>query len=863
MKALSIFLTPFLLFSLFGFMAVAQQEDTSAINHILSASDGLHRLASLEKVYIHTDRNTYLIGDTIWFKAYVFDASSLTPTTNSGLIFIELHDDQGEVVRRFSAKIKDGYGYAQVTLAREIFKEGGYTLRAYTNWMNNFDPAQTFSKRLYIGKANEDSWLISSNIKVNKLSGHEELDINLAIRDIDRNPVGLRDVLVEIVEGDKNRFRKIIQTDMKGNLHFNHEFKKNADQRNMSIVLQDKRKGALPKILRIPLGAKRVSTVDLQFLPEGGNLVAGLKSRVAFKAITDNGKGTDVEGVILNQHDKQVGSFASFHNGMGSFTFQPQIKDRYRAKITAPEGIERSFPLPEIQQSGTTLGAENPHDQDSVTVFIDATPGIFDAINPLVLIASSSGVIYFGKEVNAENKLVKIAKRLFPSGIVRLSLLKDEVPLNERIIFINHQDNLKIRIEPDIDSDEGSVRLKVQVRDATDKPVAGTFSLSITDNSVIGPDTSGNLDIRTSLLLNAELKGEVENPGYYFSGNNQQVTRALDHLMLTQGWVGYQWQDVFKHPTLKVQAEKPGNTVNIKQIYFDKATFIRLNPWYLDGDIGMFLFAKSAILHDEYWNTDGTMLKEVKIRSRKRDYSGVNRNGIGYADLVLDSIDMQLSKTRGLYDLLQQKVAGLAIGQEYNSILNRKGYNLRIGTQWVSLDFQNSEKLFRFLEKTPQNLKNKMNGIKVSRLTMVEVMYSQKYVNRYYPPKVSEPFKPGAKHKLIESRARGGLAPESYEEDRAVIAITFDKKKKKDPNPLSLELPRKFYVPKFGLDPSAAVGLPATILWNPNILTDMSGNASISFPAEGLNGDFNVDVQGADMHGNVGSKQIIFTIQNK
>ncbi|RYZ78036.1 MAG: hypothetical protein EOP04_30420, partial [Proteobacteria bacterium] len=227
--------------------------------------------------------------------------------------------------------------------------------------------------------------------------------------------------------------------------------------------------------------------------------------------------------------------------------------------------------MPSVEPSGTTLQIESQYNQDSVIVSIDATTGVFDGNDSPVLIASSNGVMYLGKEMSLKNKTIKIPKQLFPSGIVRFSLLKQDIPLNERIVFINHYDNLKINVEPDLESDKDSVRFKIQVKDAVGKPVTATLSLSITDNSVVGADTSGNFDIGTSLLLNAELKGEVENPGYYFSENAQQASLSLDHLMLTQGWVGYKWEDVFKLPILKVQAERQDNVLIVKQIYFDNS----------------------------------------------------------------------------------------------------------------------------------------------------------------------------------------------------------------------------------------------------------------------------------------------------
>ncbi|NNU33970.1 hypothetical protein HK413_07045 [Mucilaginibacter sp. S1162] len=84
----------------------------------------------------------------------------------------------------------------------------------------------------------------------------------------------------------------------------------------------------------------------------------------------------------------------------------------------------------------------------------------------------------------------------------------------------------------------------------------GNFSLTVTDDSQVRADSIGNYSINTSILLNADLKGNIEGPGYYINRKDKQAWQALDNLMLTQGWTGYTWADVFTPKPVKFLAEK-------------------------------------------------------------------------------------------------------------------------------------------------------------------------------------------------------------------------------------------------------------------------------------------------------------------
>ncbi|NNU33977.1 hypothetical protein HK413_07080 [Mucilaginibacter sp. S1162] len=96
------------------------------------------------------------------------------------------------------------------------------------------------------------------------------------------------------------------------------------------------------------------------------------------------------------------------------------------------------------------------------------------------------------------------------------------------------------------------------MKDKSGFPVQGSFSLAVTDDSQVRADSPGNTSIAASLLINSELKGNVESPGYYINRKDKQARQALDNLMLTQGWTGYDWKEIFAKPkpvTFKVEKE--------------------------------------------------------------------------------------------------------------------------------------------------------------------------------------------------------------------------------------------------------------------------------------------------------------------
>ena len=544
------------------------QAQVNHSNSIVASLDSLQKRLPIEKVYLHTDKPYYNLGDTLWFKSYLLNATNFSGSSMSKFLYVELVDDSTEVVRRISVPVSDGLGWAQIPLSTNIFHEGAYTLRAYTNWMQNFGSDYMFTRRLYLGKPSINTWLVKSNAKINNINSQDQLEVNIQLKRSDNSPVGLKDVEIRVYEADKYLTKQELMTSQYGELKFSSKLKEKADGRNIRVEIRNMNKADGNQMLQVPLRINRSQFIDLQFLPEGGQLVAGLPALVGFKAIGEDGKGINVMGKIFDSSGAEAGSFASLHNGMGSFDFTPRPDDSYIAKIMLPEEVGKVYPLPVVNREGTLLRVLN--NRDSVRIELAASNNAVDIDSVYYLLGTSRGKVYYSSKVDFSKARLTISKTTFPSGIARFTLLKGKRPLNERIIFIDHKDHLDIAIKPSKTSylQRDSVSLSISVKDRSGIPVKGSFSMSVTDNSQVKLDSLGNYGIAASLLLNSDLKGTVEDPGYYLSGNDPQRLEALDNLMLTQGWTGYDWKDVFSPAVApKFLAEKEfkvtGTVVNI------------------------------------------------------------------------------------------------------------------------------------------------------------------------------------------------------------------------------------------------------------------------------------------------------------
>ncbi|MCK4818409.1 hypothetical protein KA005_21745, partial [bacterium] len=112
--------------------------------------------------------------------------------------------------------------------------------------------------------------------------------------------------------------------------------------------------------------------VDLQFFPEGGEMINGIETKVAFKAVDNKGNPFDFEGEIFKNNTEILTRVKSFYLGMGVFTLTPNETDSLKLRITKPLGITSLYPLPKPIPEGHTLLITDRR-RDTLTVKVQSS----------------------------------------------------------------------------------------------------------------------------------------------------------------------------------------------------------------------------------------------------------------------------------------------------------------------------------------------------------------------------------------------------------------------------------------------------------------------------------------------------------
>ena len=310
--------------------------------------------------------------------------------------------------------------------------------------------------------------------------------------------------------------------------------------------------------------SEKPGDVNVAFYPEGGHLIEGVSCRIAFKVTDENGMGMDVDAVC--DADDHIIPTTPLHKGMGAFVRVPG-KGTERLSFIK-DGRKHTFALPKAEQKGCTVRFGAPV-KDVLDVAVEGMNmngtrllGYTITSNGRVM-AGDTVALSAGTQPQHSRAQLRIPMKGLPTGVCQFTLFDaDGAIYAQRLFFV---DNGIPTIHVTVARDKADLHPfdSVSLRLHTDVPT--TFSIAVRDAADYG--TAYRDDIRTYMLLSSELKGLIEEPGWYFEeslpltppkgGENrgiQQVTppsggdggrlQALDLLMMVQGWTRYNWRQM-------------------------------------------------------------------------------------------------------------------------------------------------------------------------------------------------------------------------------------------------------------------------------------------------------------------------------
>ena len=276
---------------------------------------------------------------------------------------------------------------------------------------------------------------------------------------------------------------------------------------------------------------------DIQFFPEGGSLIYGLESKVAFKVIGQDGLSYEVTGCIRDQNGKELVRFESSHLGMGYFLFTPETGMKYTSYVQFKD-IEYQYPLPEPLKEGCVMRLNQNGENGLPEITVNSTSL---ALNEVKYIAGTSyGKVRFVSEmkINSGEGHFIIPVDSLPEGIARITVLDSSfIPECERLVFVDKSQRVHFTMVADSLScgKRSKVSLIIKTNRSDWKPVETDFSISVVDAGQVLPDDTQSRIIAYK-LLESELTGNIEAPGFYFKDDGSVAMQELDILLLTQGY---------------------------------------------------------------------------------------------------------------------------------------------------------------------------------------------------------------------------------------------------------------------------------------------------------------------------------------
>jgi len=658
--------------------------------------------------------------------------------------------------------------------------------------------------------------------------------------------------------------------------------------------------GAL-KPVRVPEAAVKQegqnARPDVQFFPEGGSFVVDLPAKIAFKAIGPDGLGMAVKGVITDDAGAQVATFTSEHLGMGYFYLTPAERKTYSAKVSYPDGRQQMISLPKPAPEGISLTVDNDSLPKAIvsimanSVFFNNNKG-----KNLSLVISSGGLIT-SVTCKLDSPVIKldILKRKLRTGIATVTIFSPgNEPLCERLFFIQNYDALSLNFSTDKAdyAQREKVNIKLNALNRKGGGATGHFSVSVVDESKapdIGPD-AGN--ILSDLLLTSDLKGYVEQPGYYFSDTSASASKNLDLLLLTQGYRRFEWKQVldtakrfpaltpehgitiagqvtnlFNKPAvngtitllpvkggslLSAVTDDKGNYQFANLIFTDTTHFVlsavnakgknSTKITYFDKPDRPSIKLIERVMSTLPDTAMGLLLNNDKMQQEELKKYG-STSGILLKEVKIHekNIPSQRSQSYVPEFAADQVIQGKDI--PYGGSLSVRLMGLIRGVHFVGgvpiLDVNMDGPMEVLIDGVPGNV----DDVGTDVVEKVEVL------------KIPNAFIYGqeGRNGVLVITTNGGTRLAEHMVAIGVLPIA----------PMGFYKAREFYSPKYD-KVSAKNGRPdlrSTIYWNPELKTDTDGNAAFAYYNADGKGSYKITLEGIDKDGNIGRQVIRYEVQ--
>jgi len=659
---------------------------------------------------------------------------------------------------------------------------------------------------------------------------------------------------------------------------------------------------------------------DIKFFAESGNLVTGISGKIAFKAVGSGGLGVDVKGVVFDSDNKEIATFASAHLGMGAFNLTPAEGKTYTAKVTYANEVQDAIELPKASPNAITMAFTDVGRLYSVKINSGKQWYQQNKGKSYTLIVYSGGVPQsFTVKLDNPQVSLDVLKRDFRTGIATATLFTaGGEPLCERLLFVQNSDQLKLTISTDKNTyaARSKTGIKLNVAGGTGDPASGHFSVAVIDETKVPADGNSEAGILGNILLTSDLKGYIEQPGYYFAKPNERTAADLDLVMLTHGYRNFEWQKILtgvppgpyqpekglalsgmvkfngkplKNGKVKLFSRSAGGMILDTlsdangRFIFDNLTFDDTTKFVLQARTPKDQ-KEVDIKPDSALTSPGISLKNLPAmqqenlsvyeQSSKAFLDEQDKNGINKSVHMLREVVVKDKKINPLEHSDNLNGAGNADQVITAEWLEKSGYTTlydAVRAKATSIIFTPNHKLrsnrtvvnflkdpkpdymLIIIDGTPQFDDTTTGGIDTGPLDFLIASDIESVEILLGAHGTAIYGTVASGGAIIVTTKRGRAVNNYYKESPGVITFKAN----------GFYKARQFYTPKYEHSEADATkkDLRTTVYWNPEIPTDKSGNAQFEFYNADGKGSYKVVVEGIDAEGNLGRQVFRYKVE--
>ena len=573
-----------------------------------------------ENVFVMTDKVHYKPGETIWFRAFTAEPDKPQDSYEISKLNLSLFDKAGKAVVKDVFKLSNGSTVGDLKIPADLAGDN-YFLVAYSQEQSSLE--QVSITKLKIDPEYSNQWVVQAAMKDSISISGKKNELLVVLRDVSGVVQKNEQLRYQIKNGSEVIEKDKLKTDENGKATIPFTIPAKTNGEPFICELSDYKDEWKHEVF-LP---SNLDPVVIKFYPEGGNLIAGVPTRIGFTAFNKWGIPVDVEGTILNQEGEHVTPAKTLTKGLGLFSVINLGQQKFKLLLSGTTGQNQSFELPAPAADGLALSVIKT---DAEFIYANLIYPDKQKHSVALTITHGNNVYWAGDmEINGVGRL-KIPADQLPQGINLLSAFSKEGNLlAERIIYRDNKQQLKIEVQPEKTNlpSNGKMTVKVRLTDENNQPVSGNVAVSVADKFRSNPD-------KPQIEEYLQIESEVETPFSLFpEAFKDKINNAalLDVFLIANRLKGFDW--------VKIRQFKPENATYINTANFRISGFVTdKNGIKINKAKVSLVNNKNMQLHTTTTNSEGIFSFPNLYMSNVDDFSTKATDSEGKRELKVNLI---------------------------------------------------------------------------------------------------------------------------------------------------------------------------------------------------------------------------------